>query len=102
MANHPEGLKGEEIPEIARIIAVADSYDAMTSKRSYRDSLPLPKVKYELIRGMGAQFDTRFANIMIEIIDEPRGNTQQLLEKFDRELVEAIAEKAAELNAIEH
>ena len=99
---YPEGLKGEEIPEIARIIAVADAYDAMTSKRSYRDGLPVAKVKYELIRGMGTQFDTRFANIMIEIIDEPRGNTQQLLEKFDRELVEVIAAKAAEFNAIEH
>lgn len=67
---YPEGLKGEEIPEIARIIAVADSYDAMTSKRSYRDGLPLAKVKSELIKGMGTQFDTRFANIMIAIMDE--------------------------------
>ena len=67
---YPEGLKGEEIPEIARIIAVADTYDAMTSKRSYRDGLPKGKVRSELINGMGTQFDTRFANIMVELMEE--------------------------------
>ena len=69
---YPEGLKGEEIPEIARIIAVADTYDAMTSKRSYRDGLPIAKVRHELIRGMGTQFDTRFAGIMVSLIDEEK------------------------------
>ena len=67
---YPEGLKGEEIPEIARIIAVADTYDAMTSKRSYRDGLPKEKVRNELISGMGTQFDTKFANIMVNLMDE--------------------------------
>lgn len=67
---YPEGLKGEEIPEIARIIAVADTYDAMNSKRSYRDGLPKEKIKDELIRGMGTQFDTRFAAIMVNLIEQ--------------------------------
>lgn len=66
---YPEGLKGEEIPEIARIIAVADTYDAMASRRSYRNSLPMEKIRDEIMRGMGTQFDTKFANIMIELID---------------------------------
>ena len=66
---YPEGLKGEAIPEIARIIAVADSYDAMTSKRSYRDCLPQQVVRSEIEKGIGTQFDPQFARIMIEIID---------------------------------
>ncbi len=64
---YPFGLKGEEIPETARIIAVADTFDAMTSKRSYRDGLPKGKVVKELVNGMGTQFDPKFAKIMVEI-----------------------------------
>ena len=48
---YPRGLKGEDIPEIARIVAVADVYDAMTSKRSYRESIPQSKVREEIIKG---------------------------------------------------
>lgn len=66
---YPEGLKGEEIPEIARIIAVADTYDAMTSRRSYRDCLPKEKVISELRNGMGTQFDSKFAAIMVNLIE---------------------------------
>lgn len=66
---YPFGLKGEEIPEAARIIAVADTYDAMSSKRSYRDVLPREKIRSELQRGIGTQFDPRFAKIMIGLID---------------------------------
>ena len=93
---YPEGLKGEQIPEIARIIAVADSYDAMTSRRSYRDGLPIEKVKHELISGMGTQFDTRFANIMIELIDEPIGNTVQFREKQDKRFIESFVKAIEE------
>lgn len=67
---YPDGLKGEEIPEIARIIAVADTYDAMTSKRSYRELLSQDIVKAELEKGKGTQFDPYFAEIMLEIIEE--------------------------------
>ena len=69
---YPDGLKGEEIPEIARIIAVADSYDAMTSKRSYRDPLPQMVVRTEILRGKGTQFDPVFADIMLDLIDEDK------------------------------
>ncbi len=89
---YPEGLKGEKIPEAARIIAVADTYDAMSSKRSYRDALPQAKIRHELIRGMGTQFDTRFASIMVEIMDEPVGNTVQLREESDRRFIESFVE----------
>ncbi len=67
---YPDGLSGEDIPEEARIIAVADAYDAMTSHRSYRDVIPQDVVKGELERGAGTQFDPRFAAIMLEIIKE--------------------------------
>ena len=66
---YPYGLQGEEIPEEARIIAVADSYDAMSSKRSYRDALPQETVRQEIEKGRGTQFDPKFAQIMLEIID---------------------------------
>lgn len=66
---YPDGLVGNSIPEIARIIAVADAYDAMTSKRSYRDPIPQQKVREELVKGMGTQFDPLFAKAMIHLID---------------------------------
>ena len=67
---YPEGLKGNDIPEIARIIAVADAYDAMTSKRSYRDALPQDIVRAEIEKGKGTQFDPVFAEIMIGLMDK--------------------------------
>lgn len=67
---YPDGLKGKEIPEIARLICVADAYDAMSSKRSYRDVLPQAEVRRELTKGIGTQFDPYFAKIMLDIMDE--------------------------------
>ncbi len=67
---YPDGLAGLDIPEEARIIAVADAYDAMTSNRSYRGLIPQDVVKQELEKGSGTQFDPRFAAIMLEIIKE--------------------------------
>ena len=67
---YPDGLKGEEIPEYARIICVADAYDAMTSKRSYRDSMPQAKVRDEIEKGRGSQFDPRIADVILSIMDE--------------------------------
>ena len=67
---YPEGLKGEDIPQIARIIAVADAYDAMTSKRSYRDMIPQMYVREELVKGTGTQFDPNYAKIMLHLLDK--------------------------------
>lgn len=67
---YPDGLKGDAIPEQARIIAVADAYDAMTSYRSYRDPLPQQQVIHEIENGKGTQFDPRFADIMIQMIND--------------------------------
>ncbi|MBR1876452.1 MAG: response regulator [Lachnospiraceae bacterium] len=69
---YPDGLKGEDIPEEARIIAVADAYDAMTSRRSYRDVLPQEKVRSEVERCRGTQFDPGFADILLSMIDDDK------------------------------
>ena len=66
---YPDRLKGEDIPEIARIISVADAYDAMTSKRRYRKSIPQVMVREEIVKGSGTQFDPKFAKIMQHLID---------------------------------
>lgn len=67
---YPDGLAGDTIPEEARIIAVADAYDAMTSTRSYRGILPQERVWEEIVQGRGTQFDPVFADIMLQIMSE--------------------------------
>lgn len=67
---YPNGLIGENIPLVARIIGVADAYDAMTSSRSYRDALPQAVVRQEIVEGRGSQFDPAIADIMLKIMDE--------------------------------
>ena len=67
---YPQGLAGEEIPIVARIVGVADAYDAMTSDRAYRKHLPEDVVRGELTKGRGAQFDPVFCDIMLGIMDD--------------------------------
>ena len=52
---------------------MADAYDAMTSRRSYRKVMPQEKVREEIVKGSGIQFDPRFAEIMLRLIDEDKG-----------------------------
>ncbi len=66
---YPDGLKNIEIPLEARMIAVADAYDAMTSRRSYRGIMGQDRVRGEIERGRGTQFDPRFADIMLDLMD---------------------------------
>ena len=67
---YPDGLSGERIPKEARIIAVADAYDAMTSNRSYRSALNQAHVREQIVKGKGTQFDPAFADIMLQMMDE--------------------------------
>ena len=69
---YPLGLGGEEIPLVARIIAVADTYDAMTSDRSYRRALPHEVAMAEIARCAGSQFEDRVAWAFLDSIDEYR------------------------------
>ena len=66
---YPQKLKGDEIPFVARIICVADAYDAMTSHRSYHDTMPQEMVKKQLKEGLGTQFDPQICRIMLNLID---------------------------------
>ncbi len=77
---YPNHLEGENIPEVARIMAVADSYDAMASNRSYRKALPQEVVRMEIEKGKGTQFDPVIADIMLAIIDE---DTEYKLQQTD-------------------
>ena len=64
---YPEGLSGEGIPLVARMIALADSFDAMSSTRTYRSSLSRPQVLQEIIRCTGAQFDPKLAEVFVQL-----------------------------------
>ena len=63
---YPDGLAGEEIPLLARIISLADSYDAMTSDRPYRQCLSTKKVQEELEKNAGIQFDPYIVSLFIK------------------------------------
>ena len=69
---YPDGLSGTDIPENARIICVADSYDAMTSRRAYQALKPQAEVRAEIVRCKGTQFDPDIADAMVRIIDEDK------------------------------
>ena len=83
---YPDGLAGENIPEYARIITVADSYDAMTSTRSYRNALSKEKVRNEFVNEMGKQFDYKYGAILLKLMDS--GQLDSLYEPYDEELSE--------------
>lgn len=69
---YPEGLKGEEIPYIARLICVADAYDAMASNRIYRKHLTEETILTEIERCSGIQFDPAMAEAFVKLIKENR------------------------------
>lgn len=75
---YPNNLVGEEIPEIARIICIADAFDAMNSKRVYRDNLSIEKICEQLEKNKGTQFDPYLAEQFLELI-----RTNQLIVEDD-------------------
>ena len=75
---YPEGIAGEEIPIEARIVAVADSYDAMNSKRIYRNALEKEKIIEELESCSGTQFDPVIAELFVRLIREGKVDTALL------------------------
>lgn len=79
---YPGKLKGEDIPYLARIAAVADTFDAMTSKRTYRNALPLDVVKAEIERCTGTQFDPAIAKVFIDILDNNYDEIEAIQEKY--------------------
>lgn len=75
-------LKGEDIPYFARIAAVADAFDAMTSKRTYRDSLDIGIVRSEIEKNLGTQFDPQLGRLFLEIIDNEYNKIQEIQNKY--------------------
>jgi putative nucleotidyltransferase with HDIG domain len=67
---YPDGIKGEDIEIGARIMALADSFDAMTTKRTYREPLSLDKVKEELIKNKNTQFDPSLVDCFLKILEK--------------------------------
>ena len=87
---YPSKLKGEEIPYLARIAAVADSFDAMTSKRSYRNSLPLDVVIDEIERCKGTQFDPQIAEVFLDILKNEPEKIEEIQAKYNTEVAEKV------------
>lgn len=79
---YPRGLRGEEIPLLSRILAVADAFDAMTSDRSYRKALPLRKAISELKNNAGTQFDPLVVQVFLQIMGEYLGEEINLYLNF--------------------
>ena len=69
---YPDGLAGEDIPLSARIVAIADSYDAMNSRRIYRNALPPEKIFEEIENNRGIQFDPELADIFLKLLCDDR------------------------------
>jgi diguanylate cyclase (GGDEF)-like protein len=82
-SGYPKGLHGEEIPRIARIVAIADSFDAMTSDRPYRKKMPPEAAAAEIQKNAGLQFDPELARIFIEKVVGISPEHESITEKTD-------------------
>ncbi|MBQ3145132.1 MAG: HD-GYP domain-containing protein [Clostridia bacterium] len=82
---YPGKLKGLEIPFLARIAAVADAFDAMTSRRTYRDSLSLDIVKAEIEKCKGSQFDPNCADAFLDILNNDYEKIEEIRKKYNPE-----------------
>jgi hypothetical protein len=80
---YPMGLAGDEIPEFARVLAVADAFDAMTSDRSYRGARPVPDAIAELRKWAGKQFDPAFVHAFIAAIERDGWTAPETAPAFD-------------------
>ncbi len=83
-SGYPNGLRGEEIPLNARIIGIADAFDAMTATRVYRKALDMDFVKSELRKGSGTQFDPALVEIMLDLIESGMLNVERTVEESSK------------------
>lgn len=97
---YPNGLSGKKIPEIARIIGVADAYDAMTSNRSYRQVMSQEKVRSEIEKGKGVQFDPEIADVMLEMIDNDNNYEMRQQDVIVRKIL-VVDDELETLNFVE-
>ncbi|MBO7402207.1 MAG: HD domain-containing protein [Lachnospiraceae bacterium] len=94
---YPEGLKGEEIPLFARIIGVADAFDAMTSNRVYRNHMDTDYVMNEMKRGRGNQFDPDALDAFLRLVDKGEINLDEIYKEKRSEIEHADQEAQSEL-----
>lgn len=94
---YPEGLKGEEIPLFARIIGVADAFDAMTSNRVYRNHMDTDYVMKEMERGRGSQFDPEALDAFLRLVDKDVINLNEIYAQKRAEIQHADKEAQEEL-----
>lgn len=82
---YPDGLVGNKIPLIARILAISDAFDAMVADRPYRKGLPVEEALQEIRRGAGTQFDEELASYFIHVINKlPREELETIIRQNDR------------------
>ena len=67
---YPDHLKGKDIPENARIVCIADAFDAMSSDRCYRKALSIESIREEIEKGAGTEFDPEYAEVFIKLLDD--------------------------------
>ncbi len=79
---YPQKLQGDQISFLARIVSVADAFDAMTSRRSYRDEMDLDYVKNQIKEGIGTQFDPEVAKVMLNILENKLDKINEIRNKF--------------------
>ena len=91
---YPRGLKGEEIPLFARIIGVADAFDAMTANRIYRQQMDFSYVLGEMQRCRGTQFDPKFVDILLKLINDGTINLNKIYHVSKEESDQAEREAA--------
>lgn len=92
---YPEGLKGKDIPEISRIIAVADEYDSMITKNRSRGPLTYEVVREEFIRLSGEQLDPEFSEIMLHLIDADHTDNEDRTEVEGEVICHTYREKVS-------
>ena len=73
-SGYPRGLKGDEIPEVAQIITVADTFDAMNSTRAYRKQMSKDNILAEMRRISGTQLNPKIVDVFFELVDEGKFN----------------------------
>jgi energy-coupling factor transport system substrate-specific component len=94
---YPDGLKGEEIPLYARIIGVADAFDAMTSNRVYRNHMDTDYVMNEMKRGRGTQFDPDALDAFLRLVDKGVIDLEKIYAQKSEEIRNSQGEQSEEL-----
>lgn len=80
---YPSKLVGEDIPYLARIAAVADTFDAMTSKRTYRNALDIQIVVDEIKKNRRIQFDPQIADVFLDILKNHYDEIEEIQKRYE-------------------